>query len=496
MERTSKIGPCLAAGYLFLPFVIFVLGWIKIYFAFPIVVLTCFCFYKVCKNMPALWVPKLDLESVTKILIILGFIAIWVYYSGIGKFVWQTSDHTVRNGLFNLLVEFDWPVTSEGLLGFSGEERGLIYYIGFWLPSALVGKALGLRQGYYFQAVWALVGIALVYYLICARAKKLRFWPLWILVFFSGLDIVGAWLTNWDLESSWHFEKWAASYEYSSNTTQLFWVFNQAVPAWLCTILLLVQKNRKNLVFLLASLMLNSTFPFIGCLLLVVFLVLLQKYPETDTLSAEESDLHLSKGKWLKNYIVVRFKDTFTIQNVLGGGIIGITTFLYLIGNISANNIGLTSGSNYTLAKLVIFLLLEFGVYAVLIHRYQYKNWLYYFTIVCLVTFPIFKIGISSDFIMRATIPALFILMLMVIDSLDQAYKMKDKLICGGLVLALLLGSATPLYQMKRNLTNTFKSQNAGKVPYRDDASSERLLTSANFSGETEDNFFFKYLAK
>lgn len=39
------------------------------------------------------------------------------------------------------------------------QMRGLIYYIGYWLPAAVVGKVFGLTAGYYFQYVWAIIGI-------------------------------------------------------------------------------------------------------------------------------------------------------------------------------------------------------------------------------------------------------------------------------------------------------------------------------------------------
>ena len=84
-----------------------------------------------------------------------------------------------------------------------------------------------------------------------------------ILIFFSGLDIVGAYLTSMDYINMrydpWHLEWWGTPYQYSSMTTQLFWVFNQAtsgVVVYQC--LTYIQKNNRNLVYILACCMLSK----------------------------------------------------------------------------------------------------------------------------------------------------------------------------------------------------------------------------------------------
>ena len=68
-----------------------------------------------------------------------------------------------------------------------------------------------------------------------------------VIVLFSGLDIIGyLWraphaAAPWDITR--HLEWWARSYQYSSMTTQLFWVPNHALGGWL-TIGLLCRGER------------------------------------------------------------------------------------------------------------------------------------------------------------------------------------------------------------------------------------------------------------
>ena len=178
MKKKADIFWIIAYGYILLPFLIFAVGWMKWYISLPTVAVSGICFYKACSESPRLWRPEWNRDNVIKMLFAVGIIAVWVYYSGIGKFVFQVPDHSVRNSIFNIMVESRWPVINHEILQGSplgkqgASAAGLVYYIGFWLPSALVGKVLGLRAGYYAQAVWAVLGIVLVYYLICVLLKR------------------------------------------------------------------------------------------------------------------------------------------------------------------------------------------------------------------------------------------------------------------------------------------------------------------------------------
>ena len=481
--------------YLILPFLIFIGGWIKLYIAIPVILIVLFCTCKACKEAPELWMPEWNQDNIIKIFFIIGVLAIWVYYSGIGKFVFQNADHTVRNRIFDMLVQHDWPIKSTKLVtNFDGETGfyGIIYYIGFWMPSAVIGKLFGLRIGYYTQAVWALLGLILIYYFMCSRWKQIKVWPVFVLIFFSGLDIIGAYLTNMDYVNSsviWHLEWWANPYQYSSMTTQLFWVFNQALPVWLATIFCYIQKNNRNLIFILACSMLTSTLPFIGLLPIVVFLCFTRKEEKIN-----------NKENSLKQRLLFLIKDTCTIQNVLGGGVIGILSFIYLSGNLSGSHVmgknSLGPGWENSLAKYVLFIILDLGIYVVLLYKYQKDQSLYYFVVANLLIIPWIKIGASGDFCMRASIPGLFLIMLWVIDSISKAWKDKAYILFAGLIITLSIGSVTPVFEMRRTFTETFQRQNAGEIVYEGEESETHIYKSPNFSGNIEESLFYKYFAK
>ena len=97
---------------------------------------------------------------------------------------------------------------------------------------------------------------------------------------------------------------------------------------------------------------------------------------------------------------------------------------------------------------------------------------------------------------MRASIPALFILMLFVMDGLEWARKENEKTIYRGLILALCIGAVTPVHEFTRTFRETVDRVNSEQQVYSETLDFTTLLNSSNFSGATDGSFFFKYIAK
>lgn len=484
----SKLLINLTYLYITLPFIIFVIGWIKWYYAIIFIFFITISLVKIMKSTDSIWVPSFNKINILKSLIIIIFISIIVYLSGIGNFVWQNSDHEYRNSIFRILVEDKWPLIN---YEWNSKGSGLIYYIGFWLPAAVVGKITNLQFGYYFQIVWAIIGIFFTYYLICTLYKKIIIWPLIILMFFSGLDIVGYITTSNGLNNLsfiTHLEWWAGKYQYSSIITQLFWVFNQAIPTWCITMLLYAQNNSKNAIFLLSLSMLSSTLPFIGLIPYVIYV----------TLVKSEVDFH----KITKTNIIYKLKkiikQAFTFQNFIGGGIIGITSFLYLKGNSAGQYVeNLVAKLNIiNILIYYLFCFLEFGIYLLIIKKYQSRNSLFYFVLISLCIIPLIRVGTSADFCMRASIPALLLLILLIIDTIIKAYKKKDFITIKILLFVLIIGSVTSLLEINRTLYRTYDLIKQYGEIVNEEVNKKDVYTGINFSGDIEENLFFEYLAK
>lgn len=483
--KKSNLGNALIYLYVVLPIVIFLIGWTKWYIAIPGTLIIGICWYRMMKDSPVLQLPEWDSKSLETIMFVVLIIMLWVYLSGIGKFVFQNTDHDCRNPIFEILVNYSWPATREMFSSTGTDVKGLIYYIGFWLPAAVVGKLFGMTAGYCFQAVWAVIGVFIFYLLISSVVQEIRIWPLVTFIFFSGIDIVGYYLVNGTLAGvtgTYQLEIWGTS-QYSSFTTQLFWVFNQALPAWIILMLIYVQKKNRYIVLLMGCVLISSTLPFIGMLPFVVYFVFPRKYDGY-------------KGKmWWKEWLT----DTFSVENVIGGGIAGIVTAFYLFGNEAGQTfVPAMEGKDPRgfLFMYVLFIIIEAGCYFVAIYPYKKRNPLFYISFAWLCICPWIQVGYGSDFCMRASIPALVILYLLVIETLKASWKDKNWKVFVGLMVLLIIGSATPLHEINRTTNQTFIAYHDQQPVYIQGQMEDQIFDSYNFSGKVEDSFFFKYLAK
>lgn len=390
---------------------------------------------------------------------------------------------------------------------------------------------------YVAQYFWAVLGIFLLYAIICVWRQKLVLWPLFILIFFSGADIIGSLITAdtpVHLFGTAHLERWPGSYQFSSMTTQLFWVFNQAVPAWLaCTLVFLYEKPR-NMIFIWSLIVLTSTFPFVGLLPYIIYFMIYRS--------------RCKQSKVVPNLPKYTWRNWTSPQNIIGGSSILILSSLYLLGNISGNMqhiisllnarnvitifisfllvilflgimikiiqsgyakrlihifsflslilaivLGIYWGSQNLLwvelrklLVLLIFYILEIGIYFFVIRNKVQDRMLFWITVFWLLFIPLIKVGSSIDFCMRASIPSLLLVILWCIDIVEQ--RRKDW-VTYALIILLILGSITPLHEITRTIANTCK-------PYTlENVGCEVILTSDNFSGSTY-TLFWKYIAK
>lgn len=528
--------------YLALPMVIFLLGWCRLVVGVPlagVVIWSLYlCFHNRENYIELDW--KLSQADKWKIVTVIAIIFAWVVLSGVGGYVWQNFDHISRNATFNVLINQNWPPT----LG----DRGLTYYMGTWLPAALIGKIASTEAGYTALFIWILLGICLLYSLICIWRRKIVLWPLVILIFFSGLDLIGNYIfldREIHLFGSEHLECYLDMLQYSSNTTQLYWVFNQAIPAWLGSMLLFMDEPPKNMIWIWGLLAITSTLPLIGLLPIMIYYLFRR--------SQWEPVLSVGHG-WR-----MLWDNIASIQNLAGGGAVLIISFLYLMGNdtftvISAtvsvengaqpsslsvwfpiilllvmmaamaltgclviwlfkqgkehilkNMLYITAvfvvalfifqklgtarvGGNavYRLACTVLFLVLEVGFYLFLVYRDVEDKGLFNVVVVSLLVIPFIRLGYSNDFCMRVSIPALFILMLWCIGALGKK-RMNIRIIM--LLVCLLIGSATPIHEIKRTLINSRTEFTL------ESCEEETVFGIANFGG-SRDTFFWKYIAR
>lgn len=477
-------------SYVLFPTVLFFLGWVKPWIAVPICLLLVWSMKKAMDTDAGLCLPVWDRGNIMRGIIILLIIAVWVYFSGIGNFVWQNRDHRARNALYEMLVTNEWPIIKSVVCEDGVQLRGLIYYIGYWLPSAVIGKIFGMTAGYVFQYIWAVLGISLCVVFINSFLGKWSIWPVIVFVLFSGLDALGYMLGgNLDPVLSFSHLEWWNDFQFSSFTTQLYWVFNQAIYAWVLFALIMIQKNNRCIICIWSLGLIVCTFPAAGMTPFIIYVILKNGKAEGAALSDGKAGI---------------LNGLLSVENILGG-VVGLICSLYLTGNLSVQNTAVpvaaassvqeTEGGIYFLFNYILFILIEIGAYYIYSYRHYKKNQLFYISLFSLLICPLIKVGSSGDFCMRASIPSLLILYYMVVKSFQKDMRERN-IRCLIIIMVLAVGSINVVHEIGRSVTNTAQWYQQNHRVSNPVSSEEKMLQGSNFSGEIEGNLFFLYLSK
>lgn len=480
-------------GYLYLlsSVFIFILGNVKLVISIPISILLLIAFKKAINNCPDV---NMDIFKDKKVLIgiVLIFI-VWVVISGIGGFIWQnTWDHKFRNAVFKDLVQREWPVIDG--------ENALCYYLGFWLPSALIGKLFGLQIGYLFQVVWAFIGVMISFLMICQYLKKMKISNALIFIFYSGLDVFLFYIfskmsfgnaTAAMLDGK-HIELITKYFNSSSNTTLMFWLYNQIIPFWVGMMLLLMQNNNKSIGFIFASMLLYSPFPLVALVPVIIYMIF-KKY---NSLKYNENMEKVDTFKDKLKGMFLKFKMACTFENFLAIPLV-IIIGLFFMSNIAASKMAILPINSHTMFRYFMYILFEFIIYILLIYKNNYKNPILNILIIVTFILPFIKMGNSYDFARRTCIPLAFYIMLLIMQELEKKEIGQWKKII--ITIVICLGAITPITEIIRTI-NMEKLVLQGKISARSDALVSVFEKEGNECYEnfiaTTDSIFYKYLAR
>lgn len=544
-QRLDRVMYEISVIYIALPIFIFLAGWLRLAAAIPVCIIFLISLFLMMKNRPEPVKWHLSREKRLIVIVSVILLAIWVFLSGQGGFSFQNSDYQIRNAIFHDLIEKSWPVIytdSQNAAGNSSiagipNQYMLTYYIAFWLPGALFGKVFGWFAANVFLYFWSLLGVVLISYYLFRTLRNTSVWSIVILIFFSGLDVLGYVIVSGKYPGPIDHIEWWSGLQYSSNTTLLFWVFNQTITLWLAILLILNMKNSRSLFFLYAMLLLHGPFPFLGMLPFVLWKAY-QGYPLTllhkSTDRANPAAVFLL---WFWNGV----RRALTFENICGGISVLLIVLLYMTKNISAGKTGEHNGFSFI---YIAFILIECVLYLLFLYIDHYKNPLYWISLISLLIIPFFKVGTSQDFCMRVSIPALFMVQILIQQTLlgkqEQKQEQKSdrhKLSAGErkfmqivFIIMLVIGSVVPLQEISRSVVFTLPAYEVTKTAMIDvgtslqDSGNQTLAAvgksilkqsqygmtqldtvktldksgdgASNFVGPVQDNLFYEYLAR
>ena len=415
--------------YITLPLFCFLLGWLKVYFAIPsclALLVGLFFVLREPKKEDGGEVIRMP-RFMPAVIALISFL--YAFFCGIGRLWAQSKDYPWRNAIFRDLILRDWPVMYTKFKG------ALVYYIGQWLPAVLPGKMaklfgagddIAFFVGNIALIVYVTIGLSIMFFLLISYFKPKKNGAMILIIigfiFFSGMDVLGS------LEplgaNGYHLEWWADIYQYSSFTTCMCWVFNQSLIPWICMALLLKEKNVSQYILIGMACLLSGPFPFVGYFLYALLFGVMKLASAIREKEGKEFVKSLfSVSNIATALFVFPFIGSFLLSNSAIGGDEAIGM---------ANSVG-RSGETISFVQAawtyLKFILVEFGIYAMLVGWKYKKNPAFYASIVMLLLFPFFRMGYSTDFMMRASIPAIFMMYIFCVKFLIEE---KDHVLIAG----------------------------------------------------------------
>lgn len=491
--------------YILLPIILFLLNWLKIYIGIGTSALLIIGF---------LWIIKKDILTnediielpIASFIISFVLIAIWVVYSGLGGYFYQTGDNHWRNAIFRDLINYSWPVI------YPETNNALIYYFNFWLVPALVGKILGWSAANFALYLWGLLGINLIFLNITYYIKPKKNWSIIVtavfLIAWSGENLIGIVISNlfgicvhpvgFGSSEGWlDFARngYDCSYLYRSNIDALCQVYNQTIIPWLVVSMALTNPRTRTFAFIGLCALSCGPIPFIGLLPIFICLFIKEMIPQLKR----------------HNYIYI-IKEIFSVPNIMASITIFPVMWLFFKANVSFSE---ANGGHYIdwfvpweafdmprVKTLLLFYFLEFGIYMIFIWKKYKMDSMFWIMLVTLIIIPFFKIGSIRDFCMNASLPMLLVLMVYtekyVIDEFKENYSFKEAFNYIALIIALGVSTTTIINDyvaksswMKENDVFPYVADDIGTL------SDKNAEEEANFlASEWENTIFFKYLSK
>lgn len=417
-------------AYLALPLLIFLGGWLKLAWALPLILFLSYALIKGIATAQGLKQPFVarSTESLrwwqwVTIVAVVVFVTAMNGAGGVGVQNWDWEKH---NAILLDLTTQPWPVLYEQ----GDESLALVYYLAYYLPSALLGKFAGWPAANLSLFVWTVLGCLLAVVWM-RRLSRARWWiTLLLFVLFSGMDLAGriAWtnphstLPWWnDFDAEW----WNGLWTLPSNLTLIAYAPHQAIGGWLCSALLIDGFRRQGELFQMAVpfllCLLWSPLGFVGlALLAVVWLVLLRadlkRWFRNQWRPASLAALPVAIV--VATYFASRFFSYDLTDSLIPSHEVIAKGGFY----VTATKVGIGK----FIAAFLLTALLEFGLIAGLIFAlklppHRLDRALLLSSVIVIASLLWFHYGRFNDLVMRASIPALFALQLAALRVIDRS---------------------------------------------------------------------------
>lgn len=393
-----------ALGYLYLPMLLFILGWTAVWVQIPVMAVSILALYWTYEKLTIDEKEGLLFSKAGVVAIVVVFF-LFCIFCGQGDLFWQDFDWKKHHAILYDLVNYDWPVVYR-------DDVMLTYYLGQYIVPGFVGKLLGNSKtvAVWMVAVWNTLGLTLVYLLTCQYLQVKGKWKkagvFFIMIFWSGATNLGSEIYQLiGNEATLCSYKWIdlnrIIVHFASNLDAMRGAFQHVIVPWLGSILFLKQKKNYSIYVLLALPMLfSATF---GFLYFVLFLL----------------------GYFVWNLMIEKrpkemFGEAFSKENLCILPL-AVVILIYLVGNVLGEKpygLGWDLLNMFTrLDFFLIFIVVEFLGYMLFLWKDNQKNIIFYIIFAELMLIPFISLGMFNDLCSRGSIPARFFLMVLCMEQ-------------------------------------------------------------------------------
>ncbi len=485
----------LTIAYIYIPLMIFFIGYEKIWIAGITIGVCFFCFWRAQRDYKTEWEEsKTVTVTLGGLAICLALLAVVSYYVGWGGFAPQSSDWNKHNAILRDLVQREWPVYYQN----GNETSMLIYYMGSYTFPACMGKLFhSFRVAEITLLVYNYVGLVLVamhlWIVVKAHSWKKMLVSTWLLISFSGLFIIqylisGFFPAGAKFDTHWFIRFGTMILQLRPNFIMLRWAFQQFIVPLLCLMLFLqYRKKVQHYVFLMLPTVLYATLSFIGIAV---------------------TALAYAGYSLFKKKVVIR--EILSVENILMGTVLGGNLLIYFYGSILADKpeaVGLHLINYSTNIWIYLaFIFSEFGIYVLLLWKKNHRKPLFIIITIILCVLPFFSLGLYNDLLLSAAVVPFNMLMIYILRYLfdEETWKNKKSRIKGKAIIIILFLS---LWQSFGEVAIIAFEDRVTLLQQRDEWKTLEKMANRNLDTEIdfkynyydydyENNIFYKYIAR
>ena len=502
---------CACLLFLVIPVIIFCLGYLKPLIGFTLAV--CFAGMTAISLMDCMKDPDgnpLDkrntaIEIPLKYLIVFIMTAVVVsLITGVGEYVYTLQDHPYRRAILRDLTDYEWPVIYNystqtnpeviKIFGIVSGERAFSYYFVYWLPAALIGKLFGFGAANLALLIWNSIGLFLSFIAMCAINKRCSYAMPFLYVFFAGMDVIPNVVHIFTGYDGWYWlEGWIPGIAYVADFTELANVFNQIVPCFVITALLLMSHNMRSAGLTGGLLFCYSPWAVFGLIPLIAGLALRKEM----------------RGKTIGRSIL----NILTPVNVVSAVLLLVVFGSYYMSNSGAVSIRGFTWKFYDRPLLfipayLIFILIEVVPVAAVLYGKHKKDPVFIAVLVTLCLVPFYMVSDMNDFSMRGSMPGLFVLCILLSGYVSSMFlpenQPKDKKTWAKYALVILMvilmmfPAAVNLFVIAGSTITGDESNkdNIGSFGNIQDPFYAKTIEEQFFAPDYRNKFFYRYLAK